>query len=215
MTTVDTRGMLCPQPLIVTKRAINNLSEGEQVEVLYDNETAKDNLLAFLKELNIEAQLTQNNAGSTIISFTIGKATKSTNLPSDSEIVCPIPTTTNKTAATQKSESYVVAIRSQEMGEGDPKLGAILLRAFINTLPDSGKKLPSQILLYNSGVNIALEGVDTVESLKKLEGMGVKITACGTCLDFYGVKHKLAVGKVGNMLDIAQGLIDTHHVIYL
>ncbi|MFI3295252.1 MAG: sulfurtransferase-like selenium metabolism protein YedF [Rikenellaceae bacterium] len=210
MEIVDTRGMLCPQPLIVTKRAINKLSEGTQVEVLYDNETAKDNLLSFLRELKIEPSLTTNAGGDSVIRFVLGEGSSSMDLPSDDEIVCPV-----ESATSAEKGGYVVAIRSELMGEGDPKLGAILLRAFINTLPDSGKALPSHIVLYNSGVRVALTGVDCAESLAKLEEMGVKIIACGTCLDYYEVKSQLAVGKVGNMLDIAQTLVSAHHVVYL
>ena len=32
----------------------------------------------------------------------------------------------------------------------------------------------------------------------------MEITTCGTCLDFYGLKDKLAVGTVSNMYDIVE-----------
>ena len=37
-----------------------------------------------------------------------------------------------------------------------------------------------------------------------LESEGVAILTCGTCLDFYGLKEKLAVGGVTNMYDIVE-----------
>jgi len=45
--TVDTRGMSCPQPVLMTKNAIKN-SPG-QVQVIVDNNTARGNVERFLK----------------------------------------------------------------------------------------------------------------------------------------------------------------------
>lgn len=44
MTTVDTRGLACPQPVLLTKNA---LSKDNNLEVLVDNNTAKNNILRF------------------------------------------------------------------------------------------------------------------------------------------------------------------------
>ena len=42
--TVDTRGLACPQPVIMTKNA---LAKESNIEVLVDNATAKNNVLRF------------------------------------------------------------------------------------------------------------------------------------------------------------------------
>ncbi len=42
--TVDTRGLACPQPVILTKNA---LAKENSIEVLVDNVTAKNNILRF------------------------------------------------------------------------------------------------------------------------------------------------------------------------
>lgn len=207
MHTVDTRGTLCPQPLILTKRAIDALADGVEVVVLYDNETAKSNLLSFLSELNLTATQGTTTEGLPAIFFTTQGGALPANAPSAEAINCPIPT---PTAA--KSGNYVVAISSHLMGEGDDKLGTILMRAFINTLPEACA-LPSHILLYNSGIKLALEGADTVATLQQLVERGVKVIACGTCLDYYEVKEQLAVGNIGNMFVIAEALIQAHHVV--
>jgi len=47
-----------------------------------------------------------------------------------------------------------------------------------------------------------VEGSDTVQALSNLESLGVEILVCGTCLDFFGLKEKLAAGTVSNMYDI-------------
>ena len=43
-----------------------------------------------------------------------------------------------------------------------------------------------------------------MEDLKLLEAQGVTVLTCGTCLDFYGLKEKLAVGGVTNMYDLVE-----------
>ena len=39
-----------------------------------------------------------------------------------------------------------------------------------------------------------------------MEAQGVTIKTCGTCLDYYNLKEKLAVGSVTNMYDIVETL---------
>lgn len=46
MILVDARGLSCPQPVLVTKKAIKN--DPNTIEVLVDNETAKGNIKRFL-----------------------------------------------------------------------------------------------------------------------------------------------------------------------
>ena len=50
------------------------------------------------------------------------------------------------------------------------------------------------MLFYNGGATLTCEGSDSLEDLKSLEAQGVNIMTCGTCLDYYGIKEKLAGG---------------------
>ena len=52
-----------------------------------------------------------------------------------------------------------------------------------------------------------------MEDLKALEAEGVKVLTCGTCLDFYGIKDKLAVGSVTNMYEIVEIMENAGSVI--
>ena len=65
-------------------------------------------------------------------------------------------------------------------------------------------KLPSKILFYNSGAYLTCEDSDSLEDLKTLEAEGVEIYTCGTCLNFYDITDKLAVGSITNMYDIVE-----------
>lgn len=47
MEEIDVRGMSCPQPVLMTKNAIEKHPEG--IDILVDNNTAKNNITRFLK----------------------------------------------------------------------------------------------------------------------------------------------------------------------
>ncbi|SHJ85018.1 sulfurtransferase TusA family protein [Paramaledivibacter caminithermalis] len=47
MAKIDVRGMSCPQPILMTKNAIK--SNPQSIEVLVDDNTAKNNVSRFLK----------------------------------------------------------------------------------------------------------------------------------------------------------------------
>ena len=100
-------------------------------------------------------------------------------------------------------KGMLVVLSSNTMGSGDPKLGTVLMKAFVFALTKQDH-LPETILCYNSGAYLTCQGADTLEDLKLLESEGVTILTCGTCLDFYGLKETLAVGGATNMYDIVE-----------
>ena len=74
-------------------------------------------------------------------------------------------------------------------------------------------ELPKTMLFYNGGATLTTEGSDSLEDLKSLEAQGVEILTCGTCLDYYGLKDKLAVGSVTNMYSIVETLAGAGKII--
>ena len=98
------------------------------------------------------------------------------------------------------------------MGSGEEKLGKALMKAFIFALTKQDM-LPETVLCYNSGAYLTCEGSDSLEDFKALEAEGVNIMTCGTCLDFYGIKDKLAVGSVTNMYDIVETMENARSII--
>ena len=73
--------------------------------------------------------------------------------------------------------------------------------------------LPKTMLFYNGGATLTAEGSDSLEDLKSLEAQGVEIMTCGTCLDYYGLKEKLAVGTVTNMYSIVETMANAGKII--
>jgi len=48
-----------------------------------------------------------------------------------------------------------------------------------------------------------------------LSERGVEVLACGTCLGYYGLKKKVAVGEVSNMYTIAETMLSAGKVVSL
>lgn len=55
MKRVDTCGMSCPQPVLMTKKAIDN--DEKNIEIVVDNNTAKNNVQRFLKSRNYKVTI--------------------------------------------------------------------------------------------------------------------------------------------------------------
>ncbi len=200
MHTVDARGLLCPKPLIETKKVFKTLEPGEQMIILIDNDTSCSNVERFLADNG--AQLSTSRDKDV---YRIDVTKKDSTLSHPDEQAYCVPAS--------RSHTHAICIKSDHMGIGDQELGDILMKAFLNTIKET-EPLPQAITFYNRGIFLALKDAGSVESVKELEESGVKILVCGTCLDFYGQKKNLGVGIVSNMYDILQTLTDADKVIY-
>ena len=193
--TVDARGMACPLPVINAKKASEEMTQGGTLTVLVDNEIAVQNLTKF-----------GNSKGFTVTSEK--KADKDFavifQIPENGAAPAPAAESADPACAPDSKKHGLVAVLSANtMGNGEEQLGKILMKSFIFALTKQDQ-LPETILCYNSGAYLTCEGSDSLEDLKSLEAEGVKILTCGTCLDFYNLKEKLAVGGVTNMYEIVE-----------
>lgn len=111
-----------------------------------------------------------------------------------------------------RSDKMVIYLNSDCMGRGDDDLGRGLLDTFLGTLADFVPQV-SHILLVNAGVKLICEGSPALENMGMLEGGGVRILACGTCLAHYNLKEKVKVGSVSNMFSILEVLSDAEKVL--
>ncbi len=55
MNKIDTRGMSCPQPVLMTKKAIEQNPEG--LDILVGDNTAKNNIIRFLQSKGFSAEI--------------------------------------------------------------------------------------------------------------------------------------------------------------
>jgi selenium metabolism protein YedF len=199
MKIVDCRGLICPMPLIATKKAIKESRIGDELQIEVDNETSFNNLSHFLNDNGLSFEHS-NESSVYQIKFKVKELRTITE-----ELKVEIKSIAN-------IGNYIVILSSNFMGSGNDDLGKLLLKGFINTI-DQLDNLPSEIICYNSGVTLAIKGSDTAMSLKKVEEQGVKVLLCGTCVDFYGLKDNLEVGSITNMLYITEKLSSTSRIV--
>jgi len=199
--TIDARGLECPKPVLATREAL--AEEGlTKLTVIVDNQPAAENVRRLASGAGWNAVAEAEGDDYNVV-LTGGPVLSGAAAPQGGS---------SGGAGGGAGGGVVAFIPSQYLGEGDDKLGAILMRAFIKTLREVDP-LPAQIIFINSGVKLTSEGSELIDDVKSLETMGAAVLSCGTCLDFYGLKDKLQVGVVSNMFEIASALAGASHVV--
>lgn len=196
---IDTRGKLCPLPLIMFKQGIKEHPEESQFVVITDNPTSCGNLKDFIQDHQF-AYSEEQVKGSTYLRVTIDGNFVATEAPQ--EVHQP----------TMLQQGVTIQINSNHMGKGSDELGEVLILSFLNALLGADR-LPKEIVCYNSGVLLAVRGTATAEKLLELEQKGVKVILCGTCVDYFGVKSELALGHITNMLSIYEHLSKAERIV--
>lgn len=190
---VDARGELCPKPVIMTKKELDNLQEGTLTTIV-DNEVAKDNISKLASSYGYNFTVDQTKDNEYYIHIIKGEGT--------TENIC-IPDT---------FKDLTIAIGSDKLGVGEEKLGDILINSFIYTVKET-TPWPRTIVLFNSGVKLTCEGSKVVEDLKAMYDEGVEILVCGTCLDYYNIKDNIQVGEIANMYSIYEKMRNSNNTI--
>ena len=103
--------------------------------------------------------------------------------------------------------SKMILVQSEGLGRGDERLGFMLMAGFLRLLGESENK-PSSLVCWNTGVRLVCAGSQVLDHLKRLEEQGVEILACTTCLEYFDLVDKLAVGKATTMLNSIQSMLD-------
>ncbi|MCB6202434.1 sulfurtransferase-like selenium metabolism protein YedF [Extibacter muris] len=191
MITVNAMGDNCPVPVIKTKKAMQALTGPETIEVLVDNEIAVQNVTKMAESEGGKAASEQTAEGAYKITIQMEDALAEKE---------------------EENEPLVVAVSSDRMGTGNDELGKVLMKGFLFAVTQLDV-LPKTMLFYNGGATLTAEGSDSLEDLRLLESQGVEIMTCGTCLDYYGLKEKLAVGTVTNMYSIVETMAGASKII--
>jgi selenium metabolism protein YedF len=202
MRIVDTKGQLCPAPLIAAKKALKESEVGEPFVVLTDNKTSFDNLCRFLKDNSAGLQISESEG---VWTLTVIKTDGDVVL-SNAEDFCPAP------IAHFDKGNFVVAFTSDKMGDGDDELGHLLMSNFIKALKDLDK-LPGKMVFYNKGVTLASNSSPVLEHLKELEKMGVELFLCATCVNHYSIQSAVEVGTLSNMFAIAELMTTADNIV--
>ena len=198
---VDAVGDQCPIPVVKATRALRELTEPGTLEVRVDNEIAVQNLTRMAAGNHL--QVRSEKKGERLFVVTLEVAAPVGDAPVEEPALSCAP---------DARGDLVVAVDSEIMGRGSDELGKLLMKSFlfaVTQLP----QLPKTMLFYNGGAKLTVEGSESLEDLKGLEAQGVEILTCGTCLNFYGLADRVAVGGVTNMYAIVETLANAGKVI--
>lgn len=189
---IDCRDLACPRPVIETKKALEELSKDENLQILLNSQASKENVMRFLKSLNIEFE-TKDIEDESIISIKNKMSLQENQYNND--------------------EFNVLFLKSDKVGEGE--LGQNLMVGFLKTLKDLDN-FPKKILCVNNSVLINTDSSHIAfEAMKELEHMGIEIYSCGACLEYFGKTQELKIGKIGNAYEILNELFGKAKIISL
>lgn len=195
--TVDARGLACPQPVILTRKA---LQEGADVQVIVDNQVAQRNVTRMAEKSGHAVRMEERQEG---IHLFISAEDTSTEPALEKETDSAV------------DDALVLFVSSEYMGRGEHKeLGHVLIRGFFHTLGEI-TPVPGTVIFVNSGVKLVVEGSPVLDDLAALTEIGVEILACGTCLSYYELEDEIAVGEISNMYTIAETLLNAERTVQL
>jgi selenium metabolism protein YedF len=195
---IDVSGKPCPIPVIEAKKALRQAQPGSVVQVLIDNDIARQNLAKMAAGMGCPFAHETQAGGKILVSITAASG----------ESASPA------SQASGAEGDLVIAFGKNTMGTGNDELGAMLMKAFIYSLTELDTP-PALMVFFNAGVRLTSEGSTALKDLKTIEDKGCVISSCGTCLDFYQLKEKLAIGNVTNMYAIASAMGSAARLINL
>ena len=195
MINLDYSQFQCPYPVVETRKQML-ANPSEVLSVMVGDQTAKENVSRLAEKMGYQV-LWESEELKYRLTLTPANPTK---------------TKEEQPAAPAQSGDVVVFCVSDQMGQGDVEFGQILLKNFLATLLEFAP-LPDLILFVNSGVKLVCAGSEALEPLNTLACRGVDIASCGLCLDYYNLKDQLMVGRVTNMLEIAEAQMQARQLL--
>ncbi len=198
---VDARGLLCPQPVVLTLKALTAAAE---VVTIVDNQTAVENVTRLARSKGCSLAVDKKPDG---IYLTIRKGEAPVEMTeADAAMTCP--------SAEPAAGPLVLFVPSDCFGRGPEELGERLMGAFFHTLRDVEPK-PATIIFMNTGVRLVSESSRALEDIRALAASGIEVLACGACLGYFNLTEKLSVGRVSNMFEIASILLKAGKIVEL
>jgi intracellular sulfur oxidation DsrE/DsrF family protein len=99
-----------------------------------------------------------------------------------------------------------------QVGPADRQFGLEMLDRFLHALEGQPIR-PHSICFYTEGVKLVCDASPALLGLRMLQGQGVRLLACRTCLEHFRLADKVAVGEVGGMNDIVELMTGADSVV--
>ncbi len=196
--TVDARGLACPQPVILTRKA---MTESADVTTIVNSASSRDNVRRMAEKSGCTVTVEADGADFYL------HISRAGGVAQEPEAVAAL-------SSAPAAGPLVLVISEDQMGRGNRELGGVLVRSFFHTLGEIEPR-PDVIIFFNAGVWLVADNSPVLEDLCSLEASGMSLLACGTCLDYFELRERLAVGRVSNMYEIAETMLSAGRVVML
>ncbi|TKX32897.1 sulfurtransferase-like selenium metabolism protein YedF [Campylobacter aviculae] len=188
---IDCKNLDCPKPVVETKKALENLNNGESLEIVLNSIISKNNVLKFLNSLNLNPSFKEYQ----------------------DEIIVYVEKKEVDLNKTNPNEYSILFLKSDKVGCGE--LGENLFVGFLETLKNI-ENIPSKIICVNESVLVNTNKDHKAHmAMKELENLGVEIISCGACLEFFSKTKELKIGSIGNAYEIVNELFGKAKIITL
>ncbi|MEW6573664.1 MAG: sulfurtransferase-like selenium metabolism protein YedF [Bacillota bacterium] len=208
MRELDGRGKPCPQPVLLVKQAVD--AGHAAFSILVDNRAAVENVTRFGQKSGYRIQVEELQGcwrvTGTRSEKASGEKAAETGLPVRRTQTGQAPGAATLVEAVCGTPVQTLVIQSPALGRDDEELGRRLIKILLDTLA-ANETRPRTIILLNAGVKLACEGSEVLEALRDLEEKGVRILACGTCLNHFNLNQALKVGKPTNAYEVVNTLL--------
>lgn len=199
MKELDLRGLPCPQPVIKTAEALNEVKEGERLKILVDSEVSLQNIQKFL-----------NSQGHKLLK--IEESEKNYLLEIEKTVNLSSPFTTCEVLSEEKKDLLLI-IATDTLGK-EEIIGKTLMKGFFESML-AHNLIPDRIFFMNKGVKLTTEEEELIPLLKELEKRGAEIFTCGTCLKYFNLEDKLQVGERGGTDLYLEGIFQFKKTIWI
>ncbi len=202
MKELDCRNLACPEPVLKSKKALQDLKIGENLSIKLNSLASKENVVRFLRSQGFEPALKER--GDDEFEIIVVK---------DKELANALNSNNESEIYSCESGKKILFLKSASVGDGE--LGKKLLMGFLDTLKKADNA-PSIIVCVNEAVLINTNSEHfAYQAMKELANKGIEIINCGSCLEFYGKIKDLKTGRIGNALEILNLLFDKDKVVSL
>lgn len=199
---VNATGMSAAEAAARLLKAIGQLTEPGQVELLVDTQEIADAVMNAADENGLQSAGRHMPQGHFVVSVEVAEVPETGD-----EKAPPAPV-----RAPDRNRNIVVQFCSESMGEDASELGRALLKSFIFALTKQ-EPLPNTLLFYDAGTALTCEGSSVLEDLQAMEQEGVRVLTCRPSLNFNHLSEKLRVGQVVDMYTMARIMIDADHIM--
>lgn len=220
MIVIDAFGETCPKPVIRAMKALAEPGADGGVRVLVDNTVAVENLKRLAASRQGSAEVAEVEGGwavtvSGVPAELAGNPQGTDAALAEAGIACPVPGDGDAAAPAPAARRQVtVFVGSSTFGQGAEELGRILIKGLVYAFSQADE-VPHRIVFFNDGARLTCEGSEMLDDIRELERRGCEVLTCGTCLDFHGIKDRLAVGGVTNLYAISEIALGPDKVVTL